>query len=259
VARGPGIGQPWYSSCNQGEHIFTFVKMSSYPNKSRNVAERIAKPLKRRFHGNQWSSRKDKSDSSLDQSSASAKKLATADFDDIIYDPLLTYRIIKFFSVFNTLADILVCGECKQKIKFEENGKRGLGFKLVVVVARFIQSRPLVNIGYEINRRIVLVMRLLGVARDGINLFCSFMDMCSGISQHAYDNIIKHDHSASKSVFDSFCQKVIQEEKEENSKRERPLLNFKVSGNGSWKKRGFKSLYGVTTVTSRPRILVFFI
>jgi len=228
--------------------LFTFVKMSSYPKKSRNVAERTARPLKRRFHGNQWSSRKD---SSLDQSSASAKKLATADVNDVIRDPLLTYRIIEFFSVFNTLADILVCGECKQKIKFEESGNRGLGFKLVVVChcgKRFIQSGPLVNTGYEINRRIVLVMRLLGVARDGINLFCNFMDMCNGISQHAYDNIIKHVHSASKSVFDSCCQKAVQEEKEENSKRERPLLNLKVSGDGSWKKRGFKSLYGVTTL-----------
>jgi len=138
-----------------------------------------------------------------------------------------------------SLADILVYGECKQKIKFEESGNRGLGFKLVVVCRcgkRFIQSGCLVNTGYEINRCIILVMRLLGVARDGINLFCSFMDMCSGISQHAYDNIIKHVHSTSKSVFDSYCQKAVQKEKEENSKRERPLLNLKVSGNGSWKK-----------------------
>ena len=34
----------------------------------------------------------------------------------------------------------------------------------------------------------------------------------------------------------------------ENEKHERPLLNFKVSGDETWKKRGFKSLFGVTTL-----------
>jgi len=67
--------------------VFTFVEISSYQKKSRNVAERTARPLKRRYHGNQWSSRKYESDSSLDQSSASVKKLATADVDDVIRDP----------------------------------------------------------------------------------------------------------------------------------------------------------------------------
>lgn len=40
----------------------------------------------------------------------------------------------------------------------------------------------------------------------------------------------------------------MQEEQAKNEKRERLLNNFKVAGDGSWKKRGFSSLYGVTTL-----------
>lgn len=40
----------------------------------------------------------------------------------------------------------------------------------------------------------------------------------------------------------------MKQEKEEDGKHDRPLNDLKVSGDGSWKKRGYKSLYGVTTL-----------
>lgn len=165
--------------------------------------------------------------------------------------PLLAYRIIEFFTVFSALAELLVCRKCKQAIRFEETSSRGLGFKLVVICKcgkNFIQSGPFVNTGYEINRRIVLVMRLLGVANEGINLFCNFMDLCKGLSQSSYDRILDYLHTAISSVFSYCCEKAVEEEKKENEKNERPLLHLKVSGDGSWRKRGFQSLFGVTTL-----------
>jgi len=39
------------------------------------------------------------------------------------------------------------------------------------------------------------------------------------------------------------CLRIVKQEREENEKRERPCNDFKVSGDGSWKKRGFTSLY----------------
>ncbi|XP_076549216.1 uncharacterized protein LOC143306722 [Osmia lignaria lignaria] len=91
-------------------------------------------------------------------------------------------------------------------------------------------------------------MRLLGVARDGINLFANLMDICDGLSDASYNSIVKHMHSATKTIFEFCCKKAVEEEKNENEKRKKQLLNLKVSGDGSWKKRGFKSLYGVTTL-----------
>lgn len=52
-------------------------------------------------------------------------------------------------------------------------------------------------------------------------------------------------HEASKSIFDAVCKKVVEEEKQKNIENERPATELNVSGDGSWKKRGFTSLYGV--------------
>ena len=49
-------------------------------------------------------------------------------------------------------------------------------------------------------------------------------------------------------MFKSACKKAVEEEKELNEQNERPADHLKVSGDGWWKKRGYTSLYGVTTL-----------
>ena len=91
-------------------------------------------------------------------------------------------------------------------------------------------------------------MRLLGIAREGINIFSGLMDLGQGLSRSCYDDIVKHLHEAAKTVFDILCKKAVEEEKEKNEENGRPASSLKVSGDGSWKKRGFSSLFGVTTL-----------
>ena len=55
-------------------------------------------------------------------------------------------------------------------------------------------------------------------------------------------------YRAASSVFDFLCQKSVAEEQKENVKHGRCPTNLKISGDRSWKKRGFTSLYGVTTL-----------
>lgn len=134
---------------------------------------------------------------------------------------------------------------------FGESGIRGLSFKIAVKCpcgTCFIQSGPLIRNGYEINLRIIFVIRLLGVSLQGINLFCALMDIGKGLSKDAHDRIVQHIHVAANTMFDAMCLRVVKQEKEENEKREMPCNNFKVPGDGSWKKRGFTSLFGVTTL-----------
>ena len=103
--------------------------MSSYPKGDHNTSERRQKPRKRSFHGNQFTN-KDASETA--GPSASAKKLSTATSENVRVNPLHCYRFIDFFTVFTALSDILIHRSCKQNIKFEETGMRGLGFKIVV-------------------------------------------------------------------------------------------------------------------------------
>lgn len=223
--------------------------MSNYPKGSRENPKQHCRKRTRHFQGNQFT--KEKSESEDANISASARKLESASSDDILSNPLHGYRIIEFATVFLALSELLICRVCKQGITFRESGERGLGFKIVVICQcgrANINSGPFIRNGFEINKRIVIVMRLLGIGRAGINLFCSLMDMCSGLTQGTYDSTIQRLHAASKSMFEFVTKKAVDEEKQKNSELERPLLQLKVSGDGTWKKRGFKSRYGVTTL-----------
>ena len=49
----------------------------------------------------------------------------------------------------------------------------------------------------------------------------------------------RHIHEASESMFKSVSDKVVTEEKERNVENGRTENHLKVSGDGSWKKRGY--------------------
>lgn len=225
------------------------------PNYKKGTRGNIARnnPRKRRYLGNQFTDKegeKFEASTSLNDS-ASGKKLRARDSEDIITNPLHGYRIIEFFTVFTALSEIVKCSVCNQKIRFSECGSRGLGFKIVVTCPcgdKKINSGPFINNGFEINRRIVFVMRLLGVAREGINIFCNLMDLCTGLSKHSYANTVQHIYDAAKSSFELLSQKAVEEEMEKNVEQGRERNILKVSGDGTWKKRGFKSKYGVATL-----------
>jgi len=220
--------------------------MSTYPKRGSDPS-RTVRPKKRKFHGNQHSNKSDEAPAE----SATARKLTTADHEDVPVNLSHFYRVIEFISVFTAIQEIVICRTCKRGMKFEESGNRGLGFKIAVRCLcgiRFIQSGPLIRNGYEINKRIVFVMRLLGIGMQGINLFCSLMDIGKGLSKHAYDRVIQHVHKVTKNNFDQMSVRVAKQERKENEERHLPSDNFKVSDDGFWKKRGFTSLFGVTTL-----------
>ncbi|XP_032675520.1 uncharacterized protein LOC116846148 [Odontomachus brunneus] len=149
-----------------------------------------------------------------EEARASARKIKATAADVIIN--FAHYRIIEFLSMFSAISDISVCRKCKQKQIFGEVDNRGLGFKISVKClcsTVLIQSEPFVKNGYEINRRIVFVMRLLDVAREGINLFCGMMELGFGLSQNAYEGVVKHMHNSIEKMF-----------------------KYTFSGDGSWKK-----------------------
>ncbi|XP_066599643.1 uncharacterized protein [Prorops nasuta] len=223
--------------------------MSSYPKGKKSSSHRSSRPRKRRFHGNRYTN--GPADDEECNTSSSEQKLSTASTENIIVYPWHCYRIIEFLTVFHAISDMVICRSCKQSITFAESGYRGLGFKIVLTCRcgrREINSGPLINTGFEINRRIVFVMRLLGVGREGINVFCGLMDICKGLTKSTYDQIVQHIYSASKSMFESVCEKAVKEEQEKNVENGRSENCLKVSGDGSWKKRGFSSLFGVTTL-----------
>jgi hypothetical protein len=98
--------------------------------------------------------------------SASAKKLKHS-HAEVPINTTHGYRIINFVAMFSSLSEIVKCKTCDGNINFSETSIRGLGFKLVIdcdnCEPRYINSSPLIQHAYEINRRIVFAMRLLGI------------------------------------------------------------------------------------------------
>lgn len=139
-------------------------------------------------------------------------------------------------------------------INFRKAGERGLGFQLHVTCLcseTILNSCRLINKSFEINRKIVFVMRLVGVGLNGINLFCSLMDICSGLSTNAYYGALNNISIALKAVYDRVVDLAAKEEKQKNVEVGNPELQLIVSGDGTWAKRGFSSLYGVITLIGK--------
>lgn len=127
---------------------------------------------------------------------------------------------------------------------------RGLGYKIAVTCdncdQRKINASALIDGAYEINRRFIMTMRLLGLGAAGCAKFCGLMDMPPFLKQKSYDIILKHISTAVRAVFDRFISFAV---RDEIKKTEGPIKkHLTVSGDGTWKKRGFTSLYGVASL-----------
>lgn len=77
------------------------------------------------------------------------------------------YRILNFITVFAAISSYVKCKSCDGEVKFETASPRGLGFKIIILCDkcedRAINSSPFVKYSYEINRRFIFVMRVLGI------------------------------------------------------------------------------------------------
>lgn len=178
--------------------------------------------------------------------------------DAFVTDPSHGYRFVNFVSVFVAISQIVIRRECKKNVQFGESGHRSLGFKIAVTCAcgvKSIDSCPRISQtnhqSFEINRRLVMVMKLLGISREGLNFFCGFMDLCQVLSISAYQAALQSLHTASSNMFNVSTKKAVEDEKEANSLQNKPPIDLTVSGDGSWKERGFNSLYGVTTLIGK--------
>nr|XP_012232820.1 PREDICTED: uncharacterized protein LOC105678232 [Linepithema humile] len=116
---------------------------------------------------------------------------------------------------------------------------------------KFINSSPFTNEAYEINRRMVFVFRLLGVVKEGINLFCNLMDMSSGLTVNTYYVCLDNIHLAVSSVYNVILKKAIEEKNPKNKDAGNIENHLTVSGDGTWKQRGYSSLFGVSTLIGK--------
>ncbi|KYN06620.1 hypothetical protein ALC62_02423 [Cyphomyrmex costatus] len=183
----------------------------------------------------------------------SAKKLKLSEnVRDIEVDTSFGYRLINFVCVFSAISSVVKCKVCNSDVTFTESSIRGLGFKIVVSCKKCPQTQipnsPLIdNRAYDINRRIIVAIRLLGVGLHGIKKFCAFMELPRPIFHSFYDKVITIICEATQRVCAKSMRNAVKIEKEENA-RKGLSTELIVSGDGSWRKRGFSSLFGLVSL-----------
>jgi len=115
-----------------------------------------------------------------DSFSASAKKLKRQKKIIVPQDNNIEYRIINFITVFSTISNFIKCKQCNGNINFQTADTRGLGFKIALLCdncePQYVPSSIFVSHSYEINRRFIFTMRVLGIGLKGAQKFCGLMD-----------------------------------------------------------------------------------
>lgn len=165
--------------------------------------------------------------------STSAEKMKDASYDDIEIDIAHNNVILNFLTVFNFLSQCLKCKECDGDVQFSRICERGLGFNLLLKCncknQRRVSSSPLVNTAYEINRRLMFVMRILGLGFRSINIFCSLMELSTGFGRSTYYAFIGNLLEATKSTFEIIQRKAVDEEKQKNAENGNEETHLSVS------------------------------
>ena len=184
--------------------------------------------------------------------SASSKKINLNTSGSVPEDTEKHYRIVDFVQVFSSVSSVVKCAECDGKVEFKCCQKEGLGFSIQVKCSncnpRYIPSSQKIGHRYEINTRFAFTMRTLGVGLAGCNKFCGLMDLAINfLTKMSYLNTMSTIQTSVKVTAENFLLAAAQEEikmTKENLKSD----NLTVSGDGTWQKQGFSSLYGVTSL-----------
>ena len=90
-------------------------------------------------------------------------------------------------------------------------------------------------------------MRLLGVGLNVIVNFCASMELLRPIFQSFYYKLMDMISIATATVQQASVKKAAQKEKEK-SEENGQFEGIIVSGDGSWRKRGFSSLFGIASL-----------
>lgn len=213
---------------------------------------RKSRNYKKKIQGNRFTNASQQNQNPI---SSSAKKISKAKAFSVECNETLQYVFFTFLTLrFSTLSKFVKCKDCNGDITFSKEPISGLGFKLLLTCPcslRAIDSCKRIGTSFEVNRKLVFLMRLLGIRHVGLTLFCSLMDITSSFSTNLYYGALDNIHSATKAVLDRVLLKAGKEEKAQNKARNFPEDELSVSGDGTWARRGFSSLVGVSSIIGK--------
>ena len=113
-----------------------------------------------------------------------------------------------------------------------------------------INSTPYIENAYEINRRITFSMRAIGIGYSGLKLFCGLMDLFPPVAKSYFSTLDELIRESSRKIGEIVMKKAATEELKITQEKKvfEDEKGIAASGDGSWMKRGFTSLYGIVAM-----------
>lgn len=105
---------------------------------------------------------------------------------------------------------------------------------------------------FEVNRRVVLATRNIGVDHQGLVKLCSVINILAPINENLFQDHLKAVRNAAQTAPEESMSKAADEVKTFYEPKEDEIYNIAISGDETWKRRGFSSCYGV--VTAMPTV-----
>lgn len=196
--------------------------------------------------------------------SASASKLEGKYSDLESESELETTEGFRFIdiSILTSIFGSFWCPVCKHgHVVMEEDRQAKMGFASLLVLkctsskCSFLQrfytsSRVEKSKAFEVNRRIVLATRNIGVGHQGLVKFAGVMNMLSPMNENAYRDHVDAIRNAAEHTAKESMRSAVEEIKEFYECDADGVFDIGVSGDGTWRKRGFSSSSGVVTAIS---------
>ena len=171
------------------------------------------------------------------------------------------FRLIDL-SILSSIFGLFWCPACKHgHVVMEEDQEAKMGFASLLVLkctARncsffqqfYTSSRTEKSKAFEVNRRIVLATRNIGVGHQGLVKFSGVMNMLSPMNENAYRDHVDAIGNAAEQTAKESMRSAAEEIKEFYECDDEGVFDIGVSGDGTWRKRGFNSSFGVVTAIS---------
>ena len=168
------------------------------------------------------------------------------------------FRLIDL-TVLAQIFEWLLCPVCKSNVTLVEDLESKMGFatalRICCTKATCKFSKPFFTSTkngqfFEVNRRTVLAAREIGVGYKGLVKFSGVLNMPLPMSKNAYRGIVKSLESAAEHVAERSMAVAASETKENYEAEIDGVADIGVSGDGTWRKRGFKSSIGIHTIMS---------
>ena len=169
------------------------------------------------------------------------------------------YRVFDM-SCLSAMIESLLCPLCKSNnVRMEEKPHSKMGFAATIQVtcaskrcffsAEFPTSKK-IGKAYDINSRAVLAARNIGVGHLGLAKCLGAMNTPPPMHKNAYKDTLSSVCKAAKKVAENSMAQAAEETKTFYEVSDDSIHNVAISCDGSWRRRGYASAFGIVSAMS---------